>query len=314
MKKYKLIKKYPGSVKLNTVVNFLEGRNIYNFNGSGTFSEISSHLVENNPEFWEKVVEKDYEIIEINGYNGHYILNPVSGLMSFYGKGDGLYNAEYYLNSNFSHHIHSIKRLSDGVVFTVGEIIKDCDYIRNFYIGKAENQKHMMFYNDGHSIKLLDKFLFRTYDGKAIEKISNIKEEHFSEVADYFNITGTDAQGYVTWKGYLEMLVRQNSIYQEDYYYWISSLNGDILSVKACNTQNYKDDMKRFSTIRAAIAFLDKNDIQYDYINCNMPHLIQKFGADCRKISADVYIDDKCIMGLPTWTEIYAKIKKLCEN
>jgi uncharacterized HAD superfamily protein len=57
--------------------------------------------------------------------------------------------------------------------------------------------------------------------------------------------------------------------------------------------------------------FLADNNIPYDYINSNLPHLIQQYGADCRKISADIYIDDKCLMGLPeTWEEIYNIVNK----
>lgn len=54
-----------------------------------------------------------------------------------------------------------------------------------------------------------------------------------------------------------------------------------------------------------AIHWLNHHKIPYHYINCNFPHLISKFSADCRKISADVYIDDKCLTGLPSWLEIY---------
>ena len=57
--------------------------------------------------------------------------------------------------------------------------------------------------------------------------------------------------------------------------------------------------------------FLDVNNIPYHYINGNLPQLIEHYGQDCRKISADVYIDDKCLMGLPkTWKKIYKLIKK----
>jgi len=56
--------------------------------------------------------------------------------------------------------------------------------------------------------------------------------------------------------------------------------------------------------------FLDDNDIPYHYINSNLPELIEHYGQDCRKISADVYIDDKCLMGLPAnWKEIYTLIQ-----
>lgn len=51
---------------------------------------------------------------------------------------------------------------------------------------------------------------------------------------------------------------------------------------------------------------LDAHEIPYHYINGNLPELITLYKQDCRKISADVYIDDKCLMGLPdTWEEIY---------
>lgn len=59
-----------------------------------------------------------------------------------------------------------------------------------------------------------------------------------------------------------------------------------------------------------AMDWLDEHNIPYDYINCNFPHLIEKYKADCRKISADLYIDDKCLMGLPRWDEIYKLIKQ----
>tara|TARA_B100000768_G_C11139509_1_gene315451 strand:- start:318 stop:701 length:384 start_codon:yes stop_codon:yes gene_type:complete len=54
-----------------------------------------------------------------------------------------------------------------------------------------------------------------------------------------------------------------------------------------------------------AMNWLNHNGINYHYINCNFPHLIEQYGADCRKISADMYIDDKCLTGLPEWSEIY---------
>ena len=60
--------------------------------------------------------------------------------------------------------------------------------------------------------------------------------------------------------------------------------------------------------------FLDENNIPYDYINSNLPELITQYGQDCRKISADVYIDDKCLMGLPSWKKIYKLIQIKANN
>ena len=57
-----------------------------------------------------------------------------------------------------------------------------------------------------------------------------------------------------------------------------------------------------------ALHWLKDNKVPYHYVNCNFPHLIEKYGADCRKISADMYIDDKGVDPLPDWEQIYDKI------
>ena len=56
--------------------------------------------------------------------------------------------------------------------------------------------------------------------------------------------------------------------------------------------------------------FLKENNINYHYINSNLPSQIEKYGQDCRKISGDIYIDDKQLGGIPKdWKEIYKMIK-----
>lgn len=90
MKKYRLIKTYPGSPALETILDF-------------TPTYLSQF-----PEFWEEVVEKDYEIISYK-YNGKVMI-----------CGGELNSTTIHLyTSNYI--IHSIKRLSDGEVFTVGD-------------------------------------------------------------------------------------------------------------------------------------------------------------------------------------------------
>lgn len=58
-----------------------------------------------------------------------------------------------------------------------------------------------------------------------------------------------------------------------------------------------------------AIKWMDEHEIPYHYVNCNFPHLIKLFNADCRKISADLYIDDKNLQGLPKWKDVYQIVK-----
>jgi hypothetical protein len=55
-----------------------------------------------------------------------------------------------------------------------------------------------------------------------IKMLSNenkdVVKNYFSNIADYFNITGTDAQEYTTWRTHLDMLYRQGSKITEEQY------------------------------------------------------------------------------------------------
>ena len=77
---------------------------------------------------------------------------------------------------------------------------------------------------------------------------------------------------------------------------------GHTIIINTCRTGKYEG---------MAQDFLEHHGIKYHYINSNDPELIKLYKQDCRKISADIYIDDKCLMGLPkTWEEIYYLIQK----
>lgn len=72
---------------------------------------------------------------------------------------------------------------------------------------------------------------------------------------------------------------------------------GYNIIINTCRTDDHQSDAEKF---------LKEKGIKYHHINCNLPANIEFFNQDCRKISADVYIDDRCVMGLPeTWEEIY---------
>lgn len=58
--------------------------------------------------------------------------------------------------------------------------------------------------------------------------------------------------------------------------------NGNILILNTC---------RKGKELQEAIDFLEENKIHFDYVNENVPFLIEKYG-DCRKIYADIYIDD----------------------
>jgi hypothetical protein len=59
--------------------------------------------------------------------------------------------------------------------------------------------------------------------------------------------------------------------------------DGHTIIISSCRINEAFGDM---------IRFLKDNDIKYDYANSNLPSRVQFFGGDCRKISADVYLDD----------------------
>lgn len=60
-----------------------------------------------------------------------------------------------------------------------------------------------------------------------------------------------------------------------------------------------------------AINFLKEKAIPFDRINDNEPSHVAEYSNNCRKIYADVYIDDRQVGGLPLWSEIYDSITKL---
>ena len=44
-----------------------------------------------------------------------------------------------------------------------------------------------------------------------------------------------------------------------------------------------------------AVAWCKERGLEFDAINENLPELIELYGNDCRKINADIYIDDKAV-------------------
>ena len=61
---------------------------------------------------------------------------------------------------------------------------------------------------------------------------------------------------------------------------------GDIIILWTC-----RRDMELLDATRAC----EKYGLTFDYVNCNAETHLAKYSDDCRKIFADIYIDDKCI-------------------
>jgi hypothetical protein len=59
--------------------------------------------------------------------------------------------------------------------------------------------------------------------------------------------------------------------------------------------------------LEQARQWLDEQGVPYERINENCPALIEKWG-ETRKMSADIYIDDKMLGGLPPWPRIVEQV------
>ena len=128
MKKYKLIQTYPGSPSLNTVMtecvteeHLACPKNAYYTGGI----IIGKLIIESSPEHWEEIISKDYEILSFKNVNeftkiAHIQLNnnfQIAQIDSFTTLGSPL---DLMLKDS-RWNIHSVKRLSDGEVFTVDD-------------------------------------------------------------------------------------------------------------------------------------------------------------------------------------------------
>ena len=161
MKKYRLIKNYPGcSWTLNSICSndFIwdNGKKVY---------------LKNYPEFWEEVVEKDYEILSFVANKRH--INPgfiieIENNISIFGG----HNIKGYIeDADNWWNIYSVKRLSDGEIFTINDRIKVfCGYsfIKKFNINNLNvlicTSKTGECFNI-ENLEHIKKPLFTTEDG-----------------------------------------------------------------------------------------------------------------------------------------------------
>ena len=74
--------------------------------------------------------------------------------------------------------------------------------------------------------------------------------------------------------------------------------DGHRIIINSCRAGCDEDRMRRF---------LDDHGIQYHAVNGNLPDRIMLYQNDCRKVGADLYIDDKSLFANRTmcWPQIY---------
>lgn len=76
--------------------------------------------------------------------------------------------------------------------------------------------------------------------------------------------------------------------------------DGHYIIIWTCRTGSKMYEVK---------TFLKENFIPYHQINKSNPDNVEKYGIDTRKVYADVYVDDKGLIELPSWIDIYVMIE-----
>jgi hypothetical protein len=164
MKKIKLIKLYPGSPN-NLGITLTPKVDIDNNDANNFYWEGSWFNPNHYPEYWEEIIEKDYEILS-------YIKKGSTTCTTTKRRGGELHD-EYW-------NIHSVKRLSDGEVFTVGDRVKVYEHgsiktITEIVVNDTKSlvkEGIWIRYDYGsshmtHAIKV-EQPIFLTHDGKDI--------------------------------------------------------------------------------------------------------------------------------------------------
>lgn len=120
VKKFKLIKKYPGSPKLGTEIFNWDYKNPddrWSYNGNnGNLLIIPRKDVIDNPKFWEEVVEKEYEILSFYAKN-------ISGKGDYYVDPDYIWYETHKGNGKWSRKGHIT------IPFATDEILDNKNYV-----------------------------------------------------------------------------------------------------------------------------------------------------------------------------------------
>lgn len=182
-KSYKLVREYPGSPKLGYILKQINnGKN----SEDNYYVNCNWVIPSKFPEFWEEIVEKDYEILSFScpeQWGDKLAVLNEEGEYSFSSSTSWSLNSlmcvGYSVRTGHVK-IHSVKRLSDGEIFTVGDSIDERPKPKkiieiNLRDGKEGGYKEgvWLFYEKGGSshisiCKKAKQPLFTTEDGVEI--------------------------------------------------------------------------------------------------------------------------------------------------
>lgn len=232
MKKYKLIKEYPGSPKLGSIYKEQSAKDFQQrryIPVEVKYQEDCLWSLERySPEYWKEVVEKEYEILSfIQDSSGEIWIQDKKQGYGFWSK-NGFITSPYITETilgNPYYSIHSVKRLSDGEVFTIGDKIGDYSYsyeikslhITDQYKGGVSIEVTIGGYLSIVDIKKTKQKLFTTEDG--VDRYAGDQLWYVFYLSDYSlnsltlvnsNFTSTDNVKYFSTKEKAEEYIIRN--------------------------------------------------------------------------------------------------------
>lgn len=188
MKKYRLIKTYPSSPDKGIEVTWgnwgLSG-NCYQGSQKGEIYRFDKNSIEGYPDNWEEMDKKEYEILSFvantSNSTGQPSIKLDSGEHSWVRDSSPSRHTEESLLKRSDYSINSIKRLSDGMVFKVGDYLNyNVNRKYDFTITniKITDDNEVFLKGDGgayttmdsNKISILSKPLFITVDGVPINE------------------------------------------------------------------------------------------------------------------------------------------------
>lgn len=177
-KKYELLKDLP-DYKAGEIFTY-DGYKYYmaeNYCSEGTKGKWPPLYVENNPSFFKEVIEKEWEIVAYHktSYGRHCITTKrKNGL--FLNDDDTAKDGQYSEPLWGNWRIHSVKRLSDSEVFSVGDEV-EYKWSGDTWSKKVFDAKILSFKIDG--VKMMAEILEKGYhDGDDEDGVIKKSMEH----------------------------------------------------------------------------------------------------------------------------------------
>lgn len=239
--KYKLIKTYLNSPSLGTIVDrdFFSPCNLEH---------------ENFSEFWEEVIDKNYEVISYMS-KGNNILYPKGAVV------DAIILVKEYGIDSSLFYVNSVRRLSDGEVFTLGDRVR---YKDNGHVGSCNIGK--FYLNDHGGCIIHGSEGYRDFS-ENINLIEKVVEKPLFTTEDGFDVYPNDTYWCVNTAPHLWSIFQQTAKER-------TKLTKGVLAFKNVNlAQEYVDTNKpkKLFTTTDGVDICEGDS--YWYINIDSPNI-----------------------------------------